>query len=51
MEAKNKLENIIWHIKTNRVVLGDKRTLNDVLGVCVAMEQDNATSISGHHMV
>ncbi|MFJ1135646.1 hypothetical protein ACIKJQ_21425, partial [Bacillus thuringiensis] len=35
MEVKNKLENIIWHIKTNRVVLGDKRTLNDVL---VALE-------------
>ncbi|HFJ9417123.1 TPA: hypothetical protein ACGW7C_004687 [Bacillus paranthracis] len=35
MEVKNKLENNIWHIKTNRVVLGDKRTLNDVL---VALE-------------
>lgn len=25
------LKNIIWHIETNREVLGDKRTLDDVL--------------------
>lgn len=29
--VKKKLENMIWHIKTNKEVLGDGRTLNDVL--------------------
>lgn len=28
---KRQIENIIWHIETNREVLGDKRTLDDVL--------------------
>lgn len=28
---KKKIENIVWHIETNREVLGDKRTLDDVL--------------------
>ncbi|MGR5969536.1 hypothetical protein ACT7C1_21295 [Bacillus paranthracis] len=31
MEVKNKLENVIWHIETNRLVLGDEKTLNHVL--------------------
>ena len=31
MELKDKLENVIWHIETNRAVLGDKKTLDDVL--------------------
>lgn len=31
MATKKELENIIWHIETNRKVLGDKRTLDDVL--------------------
>ncbi|ACK98567.1 hypothetical protein P9Y62_27895 [Bacillus thuringiensis] len=41
MEAKNKLENIIWHIKTNRLVLGDERTLNDVLKALENMVEEN----------
>lgn len=31
MKNKKALENILWHIETNRTVLGDKRTLDDVL--------------------
>lgn len=31
MDTKRKLDNILWHIETNRKVLGDKRTLDDVL--------------------
>lgn len=31
MDTKNKLENIIWHIKMNRTVLDDETTLNHVL--------------------
>lgn len=31
MDVNTKLENIIWHINTNRQVLGDARTLDDVL--------------------
>lgn len=31
METNEKLRNVIYHIKTNRFVLGDERTLNDVL--------------------
>lgn len=30
MDIKRKLENIVWHIETNREILGDKRTLDDV---------------------
>ena len=30
-ETERKLDNVIWHIETNREVLGDKRTLDDVL--------------------
>ncbi|WP_035790240.1 hypothetical protein [Clostridium beijerinckii] len=29
-ETERKLDNVIWHIETNRQVLGDKRTLDDV---------------------
>lgn len=31
MNLNKKLENIVWHINTNREVLGDTRTLDDVL--------------------
>jgi hypothetical protein len=31
MRTKKKLDNIIWHIENNRKVLGDERTLDDVL--------------------
>lgn len=31
MTIKEQLENIIWHIETNRETIGDKRTLDDVL--------------------
>lgn len=31
MSLNKKLENIVWHINTNREVLGDTRTLEDVL--------------------
>lgn len=31
MDMKKQLENIVWHIETNREVIGDKRTLDDVL--------------------
>lgn len=31
MDIKRKLENIVWHIETNREVLGDTRILNDVM--------------------
>ncbi|MED3538281.1 hypothetical protein ABEX53_17275 [Bacillus toyonensis] len=31
MNMKTKIENIIWHINTNRKILGDTRTLEDVL--------------------
>ncbi|WP_264170102.1 hypothetical protein [Clostridium estertheticum] len=31
MDIKTQLENIIWHIETNRKVLGDKETLDNVL--------------------
>ncbi|WP_281259855.1 hypothetical protein [Bacillus fungorum] len=41
MEAKDKLENIIWHIKTNRLVLGEERTLNDVLKALENMVEEN----------
>lgn len=30
MDIKTQLENIVWHINTNREVLGDARTLDDV---------------------
>ena len=30
-EVKRRINNIIWHIETNRKVLGDQRTLDDVL--------------------
>lgn len=29
--TKKQISNIIWHIETNRGVLGDTETLNDVL--------------------
>lgn len=29
MDVKKQIENIIWHIETNRKVIGDNRTLND----------------------
>lgn len=29
--TERQIENIIWHIETNRKVLGDERTLDDVL--------------------
>lgn len=28
---KKQMENMVWHIETNRKVLGDKATLDDVL--------------------
>lgn len=28
---KKQIENIVWHIETNRIVAGDKRVLDDVL--------------------
>ena len=28
---KREIENIVWHIETNRKVLGDKRILDEVL--------------------
>ncbi|MEM5660877.1 hypothetical protein AAHB62_10410 [Bacillus cereus] len=31
MDVKKQLENVVWHIETNRKVLGDKNTLDDVL--------------------
>ncbi|WP_275064491.1 hypothetical protein [Bacillus toyonensis] len=31
MNIKVQLENIIWHINANRKVLGDTKTLEDVL--------------------
>ncbi|PGA19336.1 hypothetical protein COL80_27770 [Bacillus thuringiensis] len=31
MNVKKQLENVVWHIETNRKVLGDKNTLDDVL--------------------
>ncbi|HHX7186607.1 TPA: hypothetical protein ACVG9G_000417 [Bacillus thuringiensis] len=31
MNIKVQLQNIIWHINTNRKILGDTRTLEDVL--------------------
>lgn len=31
MGIETQIENIIWHIETNREVLGDKKTLDDVL--------------------
>ncbi|MED0946206.1 hypothetical protein [Bacillus mycoides] len=31
MNIKTQLENIVWHIQTNRDVIGDKQTLDDVL--------------------
>ncbi|WP_255299080.1 hypothetical protein [Bacillus wiedmannii] len=31
MNIKVQLENIIWHINTNRKILGDTQTLEDVL--------------------
>lgn len=37
-------------ISTNNLFNQFSSVIADV-GVCVAMEQDNATSISGHHMV
>ncbi|MGR5991601.1 hypothetical protein ACT7C6_23980 [Bacillus paranthracis] len=45
MEVKNKLENVIWHIETNRLVLGDEKTLNHVLEALKNMvqEQENET--------
>ncbi|PGH81067.1 hypothetical protein CN899_21235 [Bacillus thuringiensis] len=31
MDVKKQLKNVVWHIETNRKVLGDKNTLDDVL--------------------
>lgn len=31
MGIEKQIENIIWHIETNREVLSDKKTLDDVL--------------------
>ncbi len=31
MDVKKQLENVVWHIETNRKVLGDQKTLDDVL--------------------
>ncbi|MEB9437419.1 hypothetical protein P4I98_03910 [Bacillus cereus] len=31
MNVKKQLENVVWHIETNRDVIGDARTLDDVL--------------------
>ncbi|WP_179877164.1 hypothetical protein [Bacillus thuringiensis] len=31
MNVKKQLENVVWHIETNRRVLGDQKTLDDVL--------------------
>lgn len=43
MDTKKKLENIIWHIKMNRTILGDETTLNHVLEALENMvkEQEN----------
>ncbi|WP_255288338.1 hypothetical protein [Bacillus thuringiensis] len=43
MKTKKKLENIIWHIKMNRAILGDEITLNHVLETLENMvkEQEN----------
>ncbi|MEM5666468.1 hypothetical protein AAHB94_33465 [Bacillus toyonensis] len=31
IETKQKIENIVWHIESNRKIRGDKLTLDDVL--------------------
>ncbi|MED1539112.1 hypothetical protein [Bacillus pseudomycoides] len=50
MDTKKKLENIIWHIKMNRTVLGDETTLNHVLealeNMLDAYEDVNAAKIN-----
>ncbi|WP_257147307.1 hypothetical protein [Bacillus thuringiensis] len=40
MNIKVKIENIIWHINTNRKILGDTRTLEDVLIALQRIAQD-----------
>ncbi|MGF9965348.1 hypothetical protein [Bacillus rhizoplanae] len=39
-DIKSQLENIVWHIKTNRGVIGDTATLNDVLIALKRMVKD-----------
>ncbi|MED2213115.1 hypothetical protein P4V91_08195 [Bacillus thuringiensis] len=53
MNVKKQLENVVWHIETNRKVLGDQKTLDDVLVALkrMASEAESETEIyygSGH---
>ncbi|WP_199777147.1 hypothetical protein [Bacillus mycoides] len=47
MDVKKQLENVVWHIETNRKVLGDKNTLDDVL-VALKRMASEAESESGN---
>lgn len=40
MNMKKQLENVVWHIETNRKVLGDEKTLDDVLIALKRMVRD-----------
>lgn len=37
---KRQIDNIIWHINTNRKILGDKVTLDDVLKSLEGMSKE-----------
>ncbi|MDI6679737.1 hypothetical protein QMA02_28505 [Bacillus wiedmannii] len=53
MNVKKQLENVVWHIETNRKVLGNQKTLDDVLVALKRMasevESEKVRYWNGHH--